>query len=280
MVRSNSWSDADLKILAKLYPTRPVEEVSRLFKRTVPAVKSTAKRYGISKGRRFWSAAERKLVRKLYPNRPTKEIAEALGRTVRSVYQAADKLGLKKTEDFLRSEEAHCRLQKGSRIGEAFQFKKGQVPANKGLRRPGWHAGRMRETQFKKGQRSGVAAKRWRPIGTILADPEGFLRIKVRERTSYAEEPGWHPNVWPLLSHQVWEKHKGPIPPKHMVIFKDGDRNNCEIENLDCISMAENARRNRMWNILPRELAEAIHLNGQLKRRIRNLDGKKHGQGS
>ncbi len=44
---------------------------------------------------------------------------------------------------------------------------------------------------------------------------------------------------------------------------------------LELISMAENAHRNRMWNRLPRELAEAIHLNAQLKRKIkRSLHGK------
>lgn len=48
-------------------------------------------------------------------------------------------------------------------------------PFNKGLRRPGWHVGRMRETQFRKGERSGIAAKNWRPIGTIRTDPDGYL---------------------------------------------------------------------------------------------------------
>ena len=151
---------------------------------------------------------------------------------------------------------------------------------NKGLRRPGWHAGRMRETQFKKGQLSGKAAANHKPIGTVLADNEGYLRIKVRERTSYAEEPGWNKNVWPLLSHYVWEQHHGEIPPRHLVVFKDGDRSNCAIENLKLLSMADNISRNHWKNTLPRELAEAILLNGRLKRKIRGNYGKKQNQRS
>jgi hypothetical protein len=49
---------------------------------------------------------------------------------------------------------------------------------------------------------------------------------------------------------------------------------NCVLENLELISMAENARRNRMWNVMPRELAEVIHLNGQLKRKLREREQK------
>ncbi|MGP0074877.1 MAG: HNH endonuclease signature motif containing protein [Bryobacteraceae bacterium] len=78
------------------------------------------------------------------------------------------------------------------------------------------------------------------------------------------------------MSHHVWEQHRGPIPPGHIVVFKDRDRSNCAIENLELISKAENARRNRMWNedVMPRELAEVIQLNGVLKRKLREAYAK------
>jgi hypothetical protein len=188
----------------------------------------------------------------------------------------ANNLELKKTDSFLASEESRCRLRKGSQIGARTRFPKGHVPANKGLKRPGWSAGRMKETQFKKGCRTGIAARNWQPIGTILPDSEGYLRIKVREAQHGKEASGFgNTKVWPLLGRYVWEENKGPIPPKHMVIFKDRDRSNCAIENLELISMADNARRNCMWATLPRELAEAIQLSGVLKRKLRSLHGEK-----
>lgn len=226
---------------------------------------------------KFWTDSDAAQVLELYPVLSTKTIAAKIGRSVYAVYGMASKLGLRKTAEFFDSDECG-RLRKGQfRPGtEHTQFKKGQVPPNKGLRRPGWHKGRMRETQFRKGERSGVAATNWSPIGTIKADTEGYLRIKVRE-AEYGKEPTGFGNVkaWPLYSRHTWEQHNGPIPPKHLVVFKDRDRGNCAIENLELMSMADNARRNSMWARLPRELAEVIQLNGALKRRIRRLNGQK-----
>ncbi len=191
--------------------------------------------------------------------RSTKEVAKALQRGISGVYRMAALLGVKKARAFL----------------VATQFKSGGVPANKGLRRPGYGPGRMKETQFKPGQRSGAAAKNWVPIGTILPDSDGYLRIKVRDAVHGKEAAGYgNPKVWPMLNRYIWEQHNGPIPPKHIVVFRDRDRTHCTIENLELISMAENARGNTMWNNLPRELAEVIQLCGALNRQIRSRDGK------
>lgn len=229
--------------------------------------------------RKYWSQDDLARLAQLYPALLTREVAKRLNRSIASVYGTAAKLGLKKSQEFLNSDQCY-RLRKGSTVGTRTQFRKGQIPTNKGLRRPGWSPGRMRETQFKPGQRSGKAAMNWKPIGTILADHEGYLRIKVREAVHGKEASGFgNTKVWPLLNRHVWEQQKGPIPPKHAVAFKDGKRDNCAIENLELISRAELARRNRMWNILPRELAEAIQLNGALKRKIRRrLNGKEQDQ--
>ena len=152
----------------------------------------------------------------------------------------------------------------------ATQFKPGHVPANKGQRRPGWSAGRMRETQFKKGERTGIAARNWKPIGTISPDSYGYLRIKVREAVHGAEPTGYgNVRVWPLLQRQIWQQHNGPIPPGHVIVFKNGDRADCAIENLDCVPRSELAHRNQMWGRYPQELAAAIQMNGCLKRKLR-----------
>jgi HNH endonuclease len=226
----------------------------------------------ILKPRRYWSQGELETLRKLYPSRPTAEIAKQLGRSARGVYVAALKNGLRKLPEYLKT----IGIQKGSGIGSQYRFGKGHVPANKGTRRPGFSPGRMKETQFKKGQRSGKAALNWKPVGTILKDPEGYLRIKVREAVHKKEPTGFgNSKVWQMYNRWLWEKHKGPIPPKHLVIFKDGRRENCVIKNLKLLSMANNARRNTIWRRYPRELAEAIQLGGALKRKIRRLQNGK-----
>ena len=224
--------------------------------------------------RRPWTHQERELVQEMYPHRPTKEIAQTLKCPVTTVYQQAARLGLHKTAEFLASPLSGL-LTKGHMRPEsvATQFQKGHTPANKGLRRLGWSAGRMAETQFRKGERRGKAAENWKPIGTILQDAEGYLRLKVREARHGQEATGFgNTEVWSLLQRHVWEQHFGPIPAGHVITFQDGQRQNCAPENLECISRADLARRNTMWNRYPRELAEIIQLTGAVKRKIRKQE--------
>lgn len=230
--------------------------------------------------RRFWTERELKVVREFYPHRPTKDIAEKLGRPISTIYARAKELGVKKTPEFLASPLAGI-LYKGDprQIGKTSRFPKGHVPANKGTRRPGWAPGRMKETQFKKGQRTGKAALNWKPIGTILPDSDGYLRIKVRDAVYGKEASGFgNTKVWPFLQREVWEQFRGPIPKGRLVVFKDHNRKNCSIDNLECIGKDENARRNVMWNKYPREIAEAIQLTGALKRKIRRIEKERNGQ--
>lgn len=220
--------------------------------------------------RRPWTDAELDTVRRCYSDTPTKDLARILGRKPGMIYQAADKLGIRKSAAYLASPAA-CRLRRGDEVGKAHRFKPGQTPPNKGLRRPGWAPGRMGDTQFRRGERSGIAATNWKPIGTILTDSEGFLRIKVREAVHGKEATGFgNTKVWPLLNRYVWEQHHGPIPPSHAVVFKDGNRANCDITNLECISRRDLMLRNtsQRWG---KEVFELIQLRGALNRKIRRL---------
>ena len=214
-----------------------------------------------------WTRKERALLRKLYATTPTQGIAKQLGVRESQVWQQAAKLGLHKDLELIR-EMARERTARPDHPSVAFRFPKGHVPANKGQRRPGWSAGRMRETQFKPGERSGFAERNWKPVGAVVADPEGFLRVKIRERIN-GLPAGWDKSIWPLLHHRTWELHHGPIPPGHKVVFRDGDRANCVIENLELLSDAELMRRNTIHNRYPKEVVNTIMLLGAVKRRLR-----------
>ena len=39
---------------------------------------------------------------------------------------------------------------------------------------------------------------------------------------------------WVQKQRLIYEKHKGKIPPKHYIVFLDGDRENFDIDNLYC----------------------------------------------
>jgi HNH endonuclease len=145
-------------------------------------------------------------------------------------------------------------------VGAANRFRPGHVPANKGLRRPGWSSGRMRETQFKKGNKPHT----WKPIGSTRLSKEGYLQRKI-------SDTGYPPKDWVGVHIMMWEKVRGPVPKGFVVCFKDRDKAHLELGNFELISRKELMQRNTIHR-LPAELAEVIRLSASLKRQIRKID--------
>ncbi len=103
------------------------------------------------------------------------------------------------------------------------RFKKGNVPFNKGCR--GICAAGCEKTWFKTGH---VPANH-RAVGSERITKDGYIEIKIAE-----------PNKWQLKHRFVWEEVNGPIPKGRNIRFLDGDKLNCNIENLALVSKAEN----------------------------------------
>lgn len=213
--------------------------------------------------RRPWTEAEEGTLRALYPHTRNIVLADILDRSACSVYGHACLLGIRKTPEYLASPAA-CRLRRGDNVGAPHRFQKGHVPANKGLRRPGWHRGRMKETWFKPGQRG----RRWMPVGsTRLID--GYLYTKIRDVRSTHSGPGFVPYTvnWKPTHHLLWQKHRGTVPRGHCLIFRNGDKTDIRLGNLKLVTRSYNMRRNSIHN-LPKPLAEVIQLRGALMRQI------------
>lgn len=208
---------------------------------------------------RLWTDADIAALRARYPDTSSKVLAVELGRPLSSVYGMAGKLGLRKSAEYLSSPEA-CRLRRGDNIGAPYRYPKGHVPANKGLRRPGWAPGRMRETQFRKGQFPRNKDPEFYVLGALRVNSDGYIDMRI----SFA--PG--ACGWRALHKILWEDANGAVPNGHCLYFKDGDRLNVEIENIGVRSFADAMRRNTIHN-LPPKLRSTINLLGQLKRRIR-----------
>jgi hypothetical protein len=224
------WKHAEVARLRREYADTPAPQIAERLRRTVPDVYHQAKLLGLRKSQGFcrrrmrayiakhgplhgapWTRAQRALLRNLYPHQPTTEVARRCGHSVPSTSNTARHLGLRKSKAYLASPAA-CRLRRGDHVGAAYWFPKGHVPANKGLRRPGWHRGRMRETQFKKSNRPHT----WKPIGTELVNADGY---RVRKVT----DTGYPPRDWRPVHRLLWEQAYGPVPPGYAVKFIDGD---------------------------------------------------------
>ena len=212
-------------------------------------------------GKRLWEPEDDAQLAARYPHERTDAIAADLRRTLTAVYGRAGKLGLEKSAEYLASPPA-CRLRRGDEVGKAYRWPPGHEPANKGLRRPGWARGRMKETWFQKGERRGRAALVYKPIGSERVSKDGYLERKVSEDLPFQRR-------WRFVHVLVWEAAHGPVPPAHAGAFRNGNRRDVRLENLEIISRRELMRRNTVHN-LPAPLAQAVQLLGALNRRIRH----------
>lgn len=209
--------------------------------------------------RRPWQESELQILRTQYADTSTKTLSVSMQRTVTAIYGRATILGLRKSEAYLAGADA-CRLRRGDNVGAACRFLPGHVPANKGLRRPGWSAGRMAETQFKPGGRPHT----WKPIGSTRLSRDGYLQRKI-------SDTGYPPRDWVGVHILMWQDAHGPVPKGFAVSFKDRDRTHLALDNLELISRRELMQRNTIHNYPP-ELTEVIRLGASLKRQIRKID--------
>jgi len=190
-----------------------------------------------------WSKEEIDFLKLNYSNMETLKICRKLNRNIRSISAKAHKLSLKKNPKYINLKKIEN------------QFKVGNIPHNKGAK--GWHpGGNSIKTRFKPGNRP----PRWKPIGSERLSKDGILERKV-------DNTGHKTINWRGLHIILWEKYHGTLPKNHIVIFKNKNRQDLRIENLEAISRAENMRRNSIHN-WPIELVNVSHLRGVLNRKI------------
>lgn len=210
--------------------------------------------------RRRWTAEEDARLRALYPETPMPELLRAFAdRTQGAVYGRVYALGLHRSASFHAS-PASGRIRPGERRGSSGEFRPGHVPANKGLRRPGWGPGRMKETQFRKGERHGMAAQRYCPVGTERLNEDGYRERKVSDGQPFHRR-------WRFVHLLVWEAAHGPVPKGHAIVFVNGDKTDIRLENLACLSRADLMRRNTVHNYSA-PIPQLVQLRGALQRKI------------
>lgn len=150
-----------------------------------------------------------------------------------------ERFGTDRTGDNMKSFRSNHKLDSGL----TGQFRKGQQSWNKGKKWDDFMSkeaqANSRKTCFKKGQLPGNTY----PVGAERITKDGYVQVKVTDE--FNGKNGLSRKNWVLKQRLVWEEHHGPIPKDHIIIFLDGNIQNFDIDNLACISMAENARLNQ-----------------------------------
>ena len=215
--------------------------------------------------KRDWSAAELATLRRRYASEPTADIARDLpGRSVNALYDMANKLGLAKNGELL-AQTARQRNAAPGHGSKQHLFQPGHATWNKGLRgSTGLHPNTARN-HFSKGQLSGRARQLVQPIGAYAVF-DGVLVRKIGTATGPTHLR------WKAVHTLLWVAAHGAVPAGHVVVFKPGRKtiepDKITLDALDCISRAENMRRNSLHTRMPPELARLVQLRGALQRQI------------
>lgn len=146
------------------------------------------------------------------------------------------------------------------KTGRNGRFKKGVIPHNKGKKMPEKVYEKAKATMFQKGNKP----YNYKPIGSERVTKDGYIEVKVKDT-----------GRWVLKHRYVWENEKGEIPQGYIIIFKDGDRKNVDINNLLMVKKDINVLINSCGlNRYMGELKETAVNIAKLKKSITNSKKK------
>jgi ribosomal protein S28E/S33 len=110
---------------------------------------------------------------------------------------------------------------------------------------------KLKDTMFKKGRKPHNTRQECEESKST----NGYTYVKIAD------------NDWRLKHRVVYENVNGPIPADHIVVFKDNNHDNFDINNLELITKSENMLRNTLHQY-PESIQQVIKLNNKLKKQI------------
>ena len=230
---NKKWTEKDDELMRRLYPTCRLDSLAFRLGVSLSALKGKAQRMGLKRKvnvKHPWTHRQVRYLVNHYADTPMEVLVANTGHNGDSVYNKANALGLRKDREYFVSVGRYCSAHPRS---VATRFKKGNVPANKGKRLVDFMSAagieRSSRTRFKKGQ----APHNLRPVGYERIDKkDGYVFIKVEMGRKMVLKHRW-----------VWEQAHGKIPKGHIIAFRDGNKQNCALENLQMMSLYENGLR-------------------------------------
>lgn len=205
---------------------------------TARSMKSFRGNHGYRNGKKQWTSEEYWKYQMKYPQGMYEFIRDNSWNV--SSKEMAEMVNEKFGTSFTQTGMKQFRQRHGIKSGSTGWYQKGHPPGTKGktleeiCKNDPEKLARVREKQFKKG----MTPVNELPIGTITTNSYGYKIRKKQMEGSLWER-------WEFLHRAVWEEHNGLIPEGMIVSFKDGNKLNCDINNLMLLTSSENAVMNR-----------------------------------
>lgn len=253
-MNKKSWSETEIEMLKTFYPTATKQWLATALGRSKVAIKTRAQLLGLKKevreygGEFAWTAEQDFILKNKYEELSAAEIATLVNKSHYAVKNRLHKLGIT--------------LSKEVRLKRCNNYQKGMVAYNTGKKQHEYMSAeaieKTKATRFKKGSLPHNAL----PDGAtvIRHDKSGksyqLIKLPNNRKLKY-------------MHFHLWQQHYGAIPKGHIVVFSNKNSLDCRIENLECITKAENMRRNSIQN-LPEEIIQTITLISKLNKKIKH----------
>jgi hypothetical protein len=262
MKRSSSWTAFQTAVLIEQYPHCPdTRELAKSLGKSYEALHSRATVLKLKRlvpnsttGRTSCTPEQEKFIIDNYLSMPVNSIARAIGRSEMLVKCRMGQLQL-----VVPQEIKDRFIQMGRR-------KKGEVPLNKGKKQYEFMSAeaidRCSKTRFKKGE----VPKNTKHDGAIAirhghkkrgGRPYKWIRLSMGK--------------WEQLHVHIWKQKHGPVPAGHIIVFKDRDTMNVQLENLRCISRKQHAQESQNsdgW--IATSMAHEKGVRGKIDIKLRN----------
>lgn len=252
------WTEAQTQVLMNEYPkcANP-RDLAKSLNKSYTALKTYALRLKLKRevrcvGRVSDDRFDQYIIEN-YLRLPVKTLAKNIGKSYTFVTHRLSALQLTIPQEIIAERK---------KLG---QIKPGNTPNNKGKK---WDDFMSKEGQLK--SKSTTFKKGNLPHNTKY---DGSIRVRTDKSGIKYKYIRISKGKWELLQRKIWSEQVGPIPPDHLIAFKNGDTMDVRIENLEMISLEENMKRNSIHSYGP-EIAKIYQLKGAISRQI-NKHSKK-----
>jgi hypothetical protein len=227
------WTATMLEYLQEHFALNRSQDLADTLGVSLNAVRAQAALLGLSKEKslksrlaregnpRILSEEKKSYLRENYASIQSQKLADTLGISLSYVRTLAYQYRLRKDPSLIAKMARETQLS----VDNPGRFKKGRAAENKGQKLP--PDAKRASTCFQKGH----LPNNKQPNGTI-SRRKHYMAIKVAGK--FVE---YH--------RYLWEQAHGAIPKDRIVVFIDGNRDNCTLSNLELISRAEHALRNK-----------------------------------
>ena len=212
--------------------------------------------------RSIWTKEEDRILVKNYASKTVSEIMGLIGRSKSSIYGRASLLGLKKEPGFAAKITAQRWKEGKHENSKKSHFKKGHTPQNKGKSQAEYmtkeQIAKSEKTRFKKGNKP----HNYLPVGSTRINGDGYHDTKVAD-----------PNTWTATHRLIWVEHFGEIKEGENIQFKDGDKDNLDINNLYKVSRPEQMLENTIHRY-PSEVKDLIRVQSKFNKKVKEYAEK------